>query len=185
MNMPFPDDAFDAVYAIEATCDAPDAVRMTRPRSTCVVEINQHYCPELTNSLWAFLFFFPWRVHVHGMQLACYSEICRVLKPGQHFALFEWCVTDRYDPDNESHRSIKAEIESSDGLPEIRSTRQCIQALKGAGFEVGIVRFISTVDDSALQFTGNYTGAILDQCTVSNYPPKSKLMLSFTSHNES
>lgn len=83
-----------------------------------------------------FFFFFPWRVHVHGTQLACYSEICRVLKPGQHFALFEWCVTDRYDPDNERHRSIKAEIESSDGLPEIRSTRQCIQALKGAGFEV-------------------------------------------------
>lgn len=42
MNMPFPDDAFDAVYAIEATCDAPDAVRMIRPRWTCVVEINQH-----------------------------------------------------------------------------------------------------------------------------------------------
>lgn len=27
MNMPFPDNAFDAIYAIEATCHAPDAVR--------------------------------------------------------------------------------------------------------------------------------------------------------------
>lgn len=26
MKMPFPDNSFDAVYAIEATCHAPDAV---------------------------------------------------------------------------------------------------------------------------------------------------------------
>ena len=26
MKMPFPDNTFDAVYAIEATCHAPDAV---------------------------------------------------------------------------------------------------------------------------------------------------------------
>lgn len=26
MNMPFPENHFDAVYAIEATCHAPDAV---------------------------------------------------------------------------------------------------------------------------------------------------------------
>jgi len=27
MKMPFPENSFDAVYAIEATCHAPDAVR--------------------------------------------------------------------------------------------------------------------------------------------------------------
>ena len=26
MKMPFPDNSFDAIYAIEATCHAPDAV---------------------------------------------------------------------------------------------------------------------------------------------------------------
>jgi len=26
MKMPFPDSSFDAIYAIEATCHAPDAV---------------------------------------------------------------------------------------------------------------------------------------------------------------
>jgi sterol 24-C-methyltransferase len=32
--------------------------------------------------------------------------------------------------------TIKAEIELGDGLPDIRTTRQCVQAMKDAGFEV-------------------------------------------------
>lgn len=31
MKMPFPDNSYDAVYAIEATCHAPDAVRRFIP----------------------------------------------------------------------------------------------------------------------------------------------------------
>ncbi|KAL3622540.1 Cycloartenol-C-24-methyltransferase 1 [Castilleja foliolosa] len=93
MKMPFPDNNFDAVYAIEATCHAPDPV-------------------------------------------GCYSEIYRVLKPGQCFAAYEWCMTDAYDPNNSEHKQIKAEIELGNGLPDIRLTHQCIDALKKAGFEV-------------------------------------------------
>ncbi|XP_023764165.1 cycloartenol-C-24-methyltransferase-like [Lactuca sativa] len=93
MKMPFPDNSFDAVYAIEATCHAPDAV-------------------------------------------GCYKEIYRVLKPGQYFAADEWCMTDVFDPNNKDHQQIKAEIELGDGLPDIRSTRQCFAALKEVGFEI-------------------------------------------------
>ncbi|XP_022759458.1 cycloartenol-C-24-methyltransferase-like isoform X2 [Durio zibethinus] len=93
MKMPFPDNSFDAVYAIEATCHAPDAY-------------------------------------------GCYKEIYRVLKPGQCFAAYEWCMTDSFDPHNQEHQKIKAEIEIGDGLPDIRLTRQCLDALKKAGFEV-------------------------------------------------
>ncbi|WOG84230.1 hypothetical protein DCAR_0103412 [Daucus carota subsp. sativus] len=93
MKMPFQDNSFDAVYAIEATCHAPDAV-------------------------------------------GCYKEIYRVLKPGQCFAAYEWCMTDSFDPSNADHQRIKAEIELGDGLPDIRLTTQCIEALKQAGFEV-------------------------------------------------
>uniref|UniRef100_A0A2P2LHN6 Methyltransferase n=1 Tax=Rhizophora mucronata TaxID=61149 RepID=A0A2P2LHN6_RHIMU len=93
MKMPFPENSFDAVYAIEATCHAPDA-------------------------------------------FGCYSEIYRVLKPGQYFAAYEWCMTDSFDPQNQEHQKIKAEIEIGDGLPDIRRTGQCIEALKKAGFEV-------------------------------------------------
>ncbi|KAF3787262.1 Cycloartenol-C-24-methyltransferase [Nymphaea thermarum] len=93
MNMPFPDNSFDGIYAIEATCHAPDA-------------------------------------------LGCYKEIYRVLKPGQCFAAYEWCMTDSYDPSNAEHQKIKAEIELGNGLPDVRSTEQCLEALKQAGFEV-------------------------------------------------
>ncbi|KAK9169837.1 hypothetical protein Syun_001977 [Stephania yunnanensis] len=93
MKMPFPDNSFDGIYAIEATCHAPDAV-------------------------------------------GCYKEIYRVLKPGQHFAAYEWCMTDSFDPKNQEHQKIKAEVELGDGLPDIRTTKQCFEALKVAGFEV-------------------------------------------------
>lgn len=93
MKMPFADNSFDAIYAIEATCHAPDA-------------------------------------------LGCYKEIYRVLKPGQCFAAYEWCMTDSYDPNNMEHQKIKAQVEIGDGLPDIRSTNQCLEALKLAGFEV-------------------------------------------------
>ncbi|XP_042491736.1 cycloartenol-C-24-methyltransferase-like [Macadamia integrifolia] len=93
MKMPFADNTFDAVYAIEATCHAPDV-------------------------------------------LGCYKEIYRVLKPGQHFAAYEWCITDSFDPKNQWHQNIKAEIELGNGLPDIRSAGKCLEALKLAGFEV-------------------------------------------------
>ncbi|KAJ1254384.1 hypothetical protein BS78_K073200 [Paspalum vaginatum] len=68
--------------------------------------------------------------------LGAYREIYRVLKPGQYFAVDELCLTERFDPSNSKHRGIKAEIELGCGLPDVRSTRQCIQAMKDAGFEV-------------------------------------------------
>lgn len=68
--------------------------------------------------------------------MGCYKEIYRVLKPGQCFAAYEWCMTDHYDPNNETHKKIKAEIELGNGLPDVRSTAQCLEALKQAGFEV-------------------------------------------------
>ncbi|GJN22937.1 hypothetical protein PR202_gb10547 [Eleusine coracana subsp. coracana] len=70
------------------------------------------------------------------LKIGVYREVYRVLKPGQYFALDEWCLTDRFDSNNARHRTIKAEIELGDGLPDIRSTRECIQAMKDAGFEV-------------------------------------------------
>lgn len=93
MKMPIPDNTYDAVYTIEASCHAPDPV-------------------------------------------ACYTEIKRVLKPGQLFAGYEWCMTDAYRPDNKDHKRIKEEIELGNGLPDIRTTRQVLDALREAGFEI-------------------------------------------------
>ncbi|KAG5408426.1 hypothetical protein IGI04_004745, partial [Brassica rapa subsp. trilocularis] len=70
------------------------------------------------------------------VKYGCYKEIFRVLKPGQCFAAYEWCMTDAFDPSNAQHQKIKAEIEIGDGLPDIRLTSKCLEALKQAGFEV-------------------------------------------------
>jgi sterol 24-C-methyltransferase len=69
-------------------------------------------------------------------QVGCYKEILRVLKPGQSFAGYEWCATDLYDRSNPQHKSVMAEIELGNGLPDVRTTAETIDALKAAGFEV-------------------------------------------------
>lgn len=70
------------------------------------------------------------------VQVGCYKEIKKVLKPGQLFAAYEWCMTEAYNPENKEHRVIKEKIELGNGLPDVRTTRQCLDALKEAGFEV-------------------------------------------------
>jgi len=91
MRLPFPDNHFDGVYAIEATCHAPDRTKV-------------------------------------------FSEILRVLKPGQVFACYEWCLTDKYDKDNAEHRLIKKQIEEGDGLPDTAYTWEMDEALRKVGF---------------------------------------------------
>lgn len=93
MNLPFPDNSFDGVYAIEATCHAP-------------------------------------------RREGVYSEIFRVLKPGQVFACYEWCLTPKYDAANEYHRLIKKKIEEGDGLPDMASQEDVVKALTSVGFEL-------------------------------------------------
>eukprot|EP00048_Salpingoeca_helianthica_P014351 m.221273 g.221273 ORF g.221273 m.221273 type:complete len:352 (-) comp15755_c0_seq1:620-1675(-) len=67
---------------------------------------------------------------------AIYSEIFRVLKPGATFALYEWCMTDKYDPTNAEHNEIKHGVEVGDALPPIMTCRETLQAFKDAGFDV-------------------------------------------------
>lgn len=67
---------------------------------------------------------------------ACYKQIFRVLKPGQYFTGYEWCLTDLYNPQNPEHRRIKKGIEEGDALPDIATIPQVLEALEAAGFEI-------------------------------------------------
>lgn len=69
-------------------------------------------------------------------RVGVYSEIYRVLKPGAVFACYEWCMTDKYDATNETHRKMKKYIEEGDGLPDICHTSVCLEAMRRAGFEI-------------------------------------------------
>lgn len=106
MQLPLTDASYDAAYAVEATCHAPD------------------------------------RVGVYG-------EIARVLKPGARFAVYEWCLTDRYDPQNPKHRTIKRDIESGDSLPDMISTHAVLDAVQKAGLVVEDSRDLAQSGDSA------------------------------------
>lgn len=69
-------------------------------------------------------------------RLKVYSEIFRTLKPGAMFVCYEWCLTDKYNPDLAHHRKLKKDIELGDGLPDLVHTSVCTKALAEAGFEV-------------------------------------------------
>jgi sterol 24-C-methyltransferase len=65
-----------------------------------------------------------------------YKEVFRVLKPGARFVSYEWLLTDQYDPSNETHRTIRHQIELGNGLPSLDSVPALVNALKEAGFIV-------------------------------------------------
>jgi len=64
-----------------------------------------------------------------------YGEIMKVLKPGGVFGVYEWVMTDAWDPSIPEHKAIAHGIEVGDGIPEMRSAHRCLDALKTVGFE--------------------------------------------------
>jgi len=65
-----------------------------------------------------------------------YGEIYKVLKPGGIFGVYEWTMTDRWNPAIPEHKHIAHEIEIGDGIPEMRTTAEAREALKTVGFEI-------------------------------------------------
>lgn len=109
MKLPFKNNSFDGVYAIEATCHAPQ-------------------------------------------REGVYNEIFRVLKPGQMFACYEWCLTPKYEKDNEYHQKIKKKIEEGDGLPDMATQDEVVRALQSCGFEIVEYRDMA-LDEQVRSFT--------------------------------
>ena len=87
------DNTFDAGYAIESTCHAPD-------------------------------------------KAGAFAEIFRVLKPGALFWGQEMCMTDKFNPNDASHRAIKQELMHYIALNEIATPKEVDQALEAAGFSI-------------------------------------------------
>ncbi|KAG9083128.1 Delta(24)-sterol C-methyltransferase [Ceratobasidium sp. UAMH 11750] len=65
-----------------------------------------------------------------------YGEIFKVLKPGGIFGIYEWCMTDDWDPSIPSHKEIAHGIEVGDGIPEMRTIKQAREALISVGFDI-------------------------------------------------
>ena len=81
---------------------------------------------------------------VHAPDKAgAYGEVFRVIRPGGYFAAYEYCVTDRFDPDNARHQEIKTNLEVGGALPDIPRPRQIDDALQQVGFELVEARDLS------------------------------------------
>jgi sterol 24-C-methyltransferase len=89
---------------------------------------------------------------------ALFREIQRVLRPGARFAIYEWCLTERYDPKSAQHRQIKRDIEEGNGLPDIWTLRQTEQCLRDAGFELNEVNDRAGEGDPELPWYHSLTG---------------------------
>lgn len=66
----------------------------------------------------------------------CFKEMYRLLKPGQLFGGYEWCVTPKYDKNDPRHRQIIEDIEHGTQTQKTASFQEVNQALINAGFEL-------------------------------------------------
>lgn len=69
-------------------------------------------------------------------RVGVYRGVFDCLKPGSRFVLYEWCMTDKFDPTNEEHLYLKKKIEEGNGLPDITSCKECYKAMEKAGFKM-------------------------------------------------
>ena len=74
---------------------------------------------------------------VHAPNLAeAFREIFRVLRPGAWFASYEYCLTDKFNPQNPDHMRIKKEMEVGNGLQNVLTVPEVYDAFRTAGFEI-------------------------------------------------
>lgn len=65
-----------------------------------------------------------------------YSEVYRLLKPRAAFASYEWCMTDRFNPQDSRHANLKIDLQIGSGVHEIVRTDEVDRALVEVGFEI-------------------------------------------------
>ncbi len=116
LNVNAPDETFDAVYSIEATCCAPDKVSI-------------------------------------------YGEGYRLLKPGGRFAAYEYCMTDKYDMENPTHRQLKEDMALGGGLLVIDDAETVINALRMVGFEALATRDLAISEGPSIPWYQPLVGA--------------------------
>ena len=66
----------------------------------------------------------------------CLAELSRLLKPGGHIALTEWCLTSLFDGGDPAHGDIRGRVEYGNATPNLPTTSQFVDAVRAAGFDV-------------------------------------------------
>ena len=99
-------------------------------------------------------------------KVSIYGEAFRLLKPGACFASYEWCMTDRYDPEDPLHRRIKADIELGGGILELDERENGRRSARGGG-----VRGVGDAGTSRHRPVRRFPGTNLWSVRGSPWPP--------------
>ena len=69
-------------------------------------------------------------------KVSIYGEAFRLLKPGGHFGVYEYIMTERFDPHDPNHVRIKADIQLGGAMLVIDDRQTVDSAFQTVGFEV-------------------------------------------------
>ena len=101
------------------------------------------------------------------MDLLTHSD----LSAGGIFGVYEWLMTDAYDPTNPHHRSIRLGIEQGDGIANMVPISEGLAAIDAAGFTLLHAEDLAVRDDATpwwFPIAGDfkYMGSVWDFFTV-------------------
>ncbi|MYH59631.1 MAG: methyltransferase domain-containing protein [Boseongicola sp. SB0675_bin_26] len=79
-----------------------------------------------------------------------FAEIFRVLRPGALFWGQEMCLTDKFDPDDVRHQTVKQHLQHGVALNEIATMDEVNRALEKAGFVVEEVKDLAVEEGDSV-----------------------------------
>ena len=104
-------------------------------------------------------------------KVGVFGEAFRVLKPGGHFGTYEYCLTDRFDPEDANHTRLKADLELGGGLPDIAYPHEVDDALREVGFELLEGRDLAAEDPLGIPWYQPLAGSVLSPATFRSSRP--------------
>jgi len=91
-------------------------------------------------------------------KVGVFGEAFRLLKPGARFGVYEYCLTDLFDPEDANHQRLKADLEFGGGLVDIAYPPEVDGALRTVGFELLEASDKAVQDSSGIPWYHPLTG---------------------------
>jgi sterol 24-C-methyltransferase len=81
-----------------------------------------------------------------------YAEIFRVLKPGAYFAGTDWCMTEKYNPNDPLHFKLKESIVKGNGIYDLLPSSNVVTALQQVGFQLAEIKDLISEENAGHQW---------------------------------